>query len=155
MTKSSLSKPARAAAPDPGVRRGCIPGGIALRVDAAPWFDDCEITYLGTQAALQAAGCLTPEMLSIRAARRRGDTRRMHDERGVKFTFHRAGTKAAPDRMELSLLTCEAAIVEKLPGVRELIPEGLARYLANEGALKPRGGPPVLRLVVDNTPGRP
>ncbi|GEM_PF-5667774 len=117
------------------VRRGTLPGGIGIQLET--WTlgrpgDTVILTYLGTEDALIAAGCLTTSMIDNRAAKHRGG-RSQFDEHGKWFRLHRAPTKASPRRMKLRRCAVPK-IAMGMPGVRELFPEGIPEPASTLGA---------------------
>jgi hypothetical protein len=148
------------------VRCSSLPAGVRMRLETWPLnFDGSGfvvLNYLGTVEALLATGCLTPAMMSNRAARRRGG-RALRDEHGMRFTLHRSPSTGEPDRVELHRRP-DVAVAMQLPGVRELFPEGItARNLgpvieAHDGSvwrcygrrIPPSRPRPSLRIVVNN-----
>lgn len=102
--------------------RGALPGGV--KIDAEPWGNHISVTYLGSEKALLAAGCLTRQMRQIRKKYRIGDARGLRDEHGQRFSLHHLATKSEPDRMKLSRYV-DSQFAMQLPGVRDLYPEGI------------------------------
>jgi hypothetical protein len=92
-----------------------------LSVRSHCWFNGAErrgtVIYIGSTAAMLAAGCLTPAMLAIREAWRKG--RPLCDDHGEKFRLHRPSK--CPGRITLILRRLDIA----LPRVRDLFPDGL------------------------------
>jgi hypothetical protein len=115
------------------VRQGSLPPGVSVKVVETrwSWTDSCSVylTYRGTIAALLAAGCLTPQMMANR--QRQHSRREQCDEHGNRFNLHRSPTKALPERMKLERHG-EPTFVMQLPGVRELFPEGIAKFVQAE-----------------------
>jgi hypothetical protein len=109
------------------VRRGSLSAGVTIQIETWPLRGRVNgvvlLNCLGTVDALLATGCLTPSMMENRNARRRGG-RSQRDEHGMWFTLHRSPTKSSPDRMKLERCP-DAATVMRLPGVRELFPQGI------------------------------
>jgi hypothetical protein len=110
-------------------RYGDLPTAAGmLRVRVHCWFYGLEhlgqplelhgkVLYIGSTAAMLAAGCLTPFMLATRQAWSKGLP--MRDEHGERFGLSRTANR--PGSMTLTLRRIDIA----LPGVRDLFPDGL------------------------------
>jgi|GEM_PF-4699944 len=91
------------------------------------WFPRSHVVveYLGTPEALIAAGCATQAMLTGL-----GHGRRPRVDNKAFWFARRARTKAEPDRRSVTYRFAddnetEGRLALDLPGVRELLPEGL------------------------------